>query len=275
MQYPFPIAKADQNSLHMSLSSWFATRVASRQRFDAFALFYALLLSFRTSGPVPRCTGLFLVILWCIGCQEYANVVFLPSVLYYTVKQLGFDTWTLTWLDLGLEVFPSPARVLALKADTELLRRSLKSAQQQLADMAGGTLEELDPREIRFTHDSISFCFRSGAQLDTVIKSILDGQVSHEEFPPLEVTQVDGKWYSISNRRLFVLRVLASRGLVKTTAGIVYAEHGARLRKLRDGRTKWQRSFSTTNDGRSVKAGVCGVCGKKHDSEFQLDSLAF
>ena len=47
--------------------------------------------------------------------------------------------------------------------------------------------EEVDPRTVRFTHDSIKSCFRSGTQLDDAIERLLNGEMKIESFPTLEV----------------------------------------------------------------------------------------
>ena len=46
---------------------------------------------------------------------------------------------------------------------------------------------DVDPRNVRFTHDYIKSCFRSGTELDDAIERLLNGEMRIESFPPLEV----------------------------------------------------------------------------------------
>ena len=97
------------------------------------------------------------------------------------------------------------------------------------------TFEEvsLDPHSVYFMHDRISRRFRTedergrplpggGQTLDEAITLILAGEMSPSVYPPLELVQKDGKVYSMSNRRLFVFRVLRTMGLVGTLPGKLF-----------------------------------------------------
>ena len=50
---------------------------------------------------------------------------------------------------------------------------------------------------------------------DETIESIWNGEVHPSEIPRISVFDLDGRLYSINNRRLFVWRVLACKGKVK------------------------------------------------------------
>merc|ERR1711920_526135 len=101
-----------------------------------------------------------------------------------------------------------------------------------------------------------------------VIKKIRGREMSSESLPMMEVVEHDGLVYSLSNRRLFVLRVLANMDCVGEIPVAVFDRQSDRVQRRRDGQTKWDRSLSTRNAGQSVVAGRCGVCGVKHQSEF-------
>ena len=47
----------------------------------------------------------------------------------------------------------------------------------------------VDPRTVRFTHDSINACFRSGTAVDDAIEDILKGKMKIRAFPPIEVSR--------------------------------------------------------------------------------------
>ncbi len=98
---------------------------------------------------------------------------------------------------------------------------------------AHGARFELHPFDIRFTHDSVSAAFRTGVPLDDEIEQVLGGRLGPKAFPPLEITLLDGHFYSISNRRLFLFRVLASFGLCQQIQVEYLAPGCERLRHLR------------------------------------------
>eukprot|EP00415_Alexandrium_ostenfeldii_P000556 UN0556 len=112
--------------------------------------------------------------------------------------------------------------------------------------------------EVRFTHGRISAAFKSGMKLDTAIKQILKGY-SAEEYPPLETVWHAGCLYSLSNRRLFVWRVLTTLQAVGGIRVIIHPPGDGRIKSSkwddRWGRkaSKWERAYTTYNDGVSVK----------------------
>ena len=114
--------------------------------------------------------------------------------------------------------------------------------------------------EVRFMHHSISSRFRprneevEGRRVDDIIDDILKRKLSPQEFPPLELVRHpdDGLIYSISNRRLFVFRVLYVKGKVQTLPGKLFS-FGA-LRKSGVGAVgdaleyvQWRRAPPTHN----------------------------
>ena len=69
--------------------------------------------------------------------------------------------------------------------------------------------------------------------MDDAIDAILGGELQAAAFPPIEVVHRFGKIYSISNRRLFMWRALASLGVVARVDVIVLDAAGARLKAIR------------------------------------------
>lgn len=59
-----------------------------------------------------------------------------------------------------------------------------------------------NPREIRFTQDSISQNFRDGSSVFDLSESLRTGQVIPSDIPPIRVFERDGNLYSLDNRRL-------------------------------------------------------------------------
>ena len=83
---------------------------------------------------------------------------------------------------------------------------------------------ELDPFELRFTHDSISCRFRAGMRIDDAIDAVRTGELDPATFPPIDAFELhDGEGpallFSLSNRRLFLFRCLSMMGLLP--AGVV------------------------------------------------------
>lgn len=129
----------------------------------------------------------------------------------------------------------------------------------------------VNPSDIYFTHHDISPCFQNGITVDDVIASIACKNMSFADLPAMQVRKHQGKYYSISNRRLFVALVLANMGLLSEVVVDILDPKGNRLNQMKDGLTKWERSFSTLNGGLSVQMGSkgpCRVCGTCHVSDF-------
>ena len=103
-----------------------------------------------------------------------------------------------------------------------------------------------------FTQAQISPQFRSGLKVDDAIQRIRNGTLDFTVFPLMECVRKDGKTYSLSNRRLYVARVLHIMGvLAEVQIDLLPFEH-ARVHRVKDGKTKWERVFSTRNMGVSV-----------------------
>jgi len=64
----------------------------------------------------------------------------------------------------------------------------------------------LDPADIRFTQDSISSTFRDGSSIDDLIEGLKNGTISADEIPTIRVFEMDGKIYSLDNRRLYAFK---------------------------------------------------------------------
>ena len=129
---------------------------------------------------------------------------------------------------------------------------------------------ELDPFELRFTHDSISCRFRAGMRIDDAIDAVRTGELDPATFPPIDAFELhDGEGpallFSLSNRRLFLFRCLSMMGLLP--AGVVRvlvhswrsdtlqrSRYDERLRRVAP---KWERSMSTINQGASVVVRRC------------------
>jgi hypothetical protein len=115
------------------------------------------------------------------------------------------------------------------------------------------------PFDVYFTHDRISPAFRNGIRVDDAIRRIRDEEMSAKEFPAMDVVQFREKMFSLSNRRLFVFRVLAQMGIVERVEVLVHpfesdvVQSQTYDRRLGRSASKWDRSFSTKCDGMQVQ----------------------
>lgn len=132
---------------------------------------------------------------------------------------------------------------------------------------------QLHPHDIRFTHGRISFCFKDGKSVDETIDKCIAGTVRFEDAPPLQVVQNpgDGCYYSLSNRRLFVARVLSSKGI---RFGLQRESDTVEVRLFpfsnQHVQSQWQLSCRTlAHGGRfAVPAWRCGACKQRHMSKY-------
>lgn len=124
--------------------------------------------------------------------------------------------------------------------------------------------QEENPLNIRFTHDEIADAFRpssagEGQRLDDAINDILSGVTNVEGIPPMVVTRFNGDLYSLSNRRLFVFRVLAMQGKLESVRiQLEPWESEVVQRRAYDERlgreaSKWDRAYTTENRGQTVR----------------------
>lgn len=130
----------------------------------------------------------------------------------------------------------------------------------------------LKPHDIRFSHHHISFCFSDGKSVDDTIEKCLAGTSHFEDAPAPHVVKNpdDGLYYSLSNRRLFVARVLSSKGF---RFGPGKDQEGIEVKLFpfndRHVQAQWQQSFRSDCQGRFVVPSLqCGSCKTDHMSSF-------
>mmetsp|Transcript_150668 Transcript_150668/g.482107 ORF Transcript_150668/g.482107 Transcript_150668/m.482107 type:complete len:300 (-) Transcript_150668:156-1055(-) len=114
-------------------------------------------------------------------------------------------------------------------------------------------IRDVSPFQLHFTHDSISSRFRSGLHVDDAIDRIAEGRLESSAFPFLVVTEYGGSMFCLSNRRLFMFRVLARMGVLQTARVQAMPWDSSAVQRTRwersAWRTKWERAYSTTSDG--------------------------
>ena len=68
----------------------------------------------------------------------------------------------------------------------------------------------------RFTHSRIRPFFSGGGyRIEDTLNQLINGQLSVEELPFITVIENNGNFYSLNNRRLYVLKNLRERGLLE------------------------------------------------------------
>ncbi|MED1690205.1 RHS repeat-associated core domain-containing protein, partial [Brevibacillus agri] len=103
----------------------------------------------------------------------------------------------------------------------------------------------LDPKSIRFTQNNIKGEFKSGGNVYDVIEGLKSGKINPNDIPAIEIFELDGKIYTLDNRRLFVFQ----------QAGINIRYVKAPLEKVMS-QSSWK--FTTINDGASIKVRIGG-----------------
>ena len=63
-------------------------------------------------------------------------------------------------------------------------------------------IRTIDPKQVRFSQDSISYKFKDGGTIDDLAKGLQNGKISVDEVPPKRLVQRNGEIYTLDNRRL-------------------------------------------------------------------------
>ena len=83
------------------------------------------------------------------------------------------------------------------------------------AKKGGNGLIDIDPDCIRFTHARIRPYFTGcGRRVEDTLADIIAGKMSINDFPKITVILNQGTYFSLNNRRLYVLKDLRLRGLL-------------------------------------------------------------
>ena len=78
------------------------------------------------------------------------------------------------------------------------------------------TFIDIDPISIRFTHARIRPYFTGcGRRVEDTLADIIGGRLSIYDLPKITVILNEGTYFSLNNRRLYVLKELRSRGLLE------------------------------------------------------------
>jgi hypothetical protein len=73
----------------------------------------------------------------------------------------------------------------------------------------------IDPNVVMYTHSRIRPIFTGcGGRLEDTLLDIVENRLRVEDLPPITVIENEGNYFSLNNRRLYVLRQLRSQGLL-------------------------------------------------------------
>lgn len=97
----------------------------------------------------------------------------------------------------------------------------------------------IDPFQVAFTQDSISANFKDGRSVEQLIQDLRTGAVTASDVPPIRLAELNGKLYTLDNRRLYTFREARQQVRYRMATE-------SEMREL-------QTKFSTNNDGQSVR----------------------
>ena len=104
---------------------------------------------------------------------------------------------------------------------------------------------KLTPSEIRFSQDSIFNTFRAGTNhagqyIGETLDDIVRDRYTADLIPNISVFNIDAKWFTLDNRRLWVFKKAEELGIVRSID--VFVKYGI-----------YHAKFTTTSDGRYVR----------------------
>ncbi len=103
--------------------------------------------------------------------------------------------------------------------------------------------KRIDPRSVRFTHDSIRYTFKGGGTIDDLAEGLRSGAIRAEDVEPIRLVEREGKLYTLDNCRLEAFR----------RAGVdvpyVLAHNMMSERAILK---EWRKRYTTSNEGVSI-----------------------
>ena len=122
------------------------------------------------------------------------------------------------------------------------LHRSSLHRRNFIEDMQQAVPLQLDPLDVRFTHDEISAHFRDGSWVDQTFQDVVGSKLDPSEIPACDlVHSSDGLIWSLSNRRFNVFHVLRVMGHFDVLKGVLFDFDSVRAqRKKANPRNCWK-----------------------------------
>ncbi len=89
--------------------------------------------------------------------------------------------------------------------------------------MTARNIIDIDPQSVMFTHSRIRPFFTGcGRRIEDTLLDITEHRISVEDLPLITVIENDGHYFSLNNRRLYVLKKLRTDGLLPNNSVKVY-----------------------------------------------------
>ncbi|XP_076805985.1 uncharacterized protein LOC143449604 [Clavelina lepadiformis] len=102
------------------------------------------------------------------------------------------------------------------------MEQNISERQEFVEEEIEGEPAILRPSRIRFTHKYIAPCFRDDNELiEEVANDVISGKRSLDIYLPLLVFQMDGHFYTWFNQKLYLLRLLECRGVIKAVECLI------------------------------------------------------
>ena len=137
---------------------------------------------------------------------------------------------------------------------------------------------EIDPECIRFTHARIRPFFTGcGRRIEDTLTDIIEGKITINELPKITVILNEGTYFSLNNRRLYVLKELRCKGLLK--GNIIGARLKVALEREKDKYkiercslfAKIMRENAVENKGEAIEDDINDSC--KIDDEINREMI--
>ncbi|CAC5398551.1 unnamed protein product [Mytilus coruscus] len=107
-----------------------------------------------------------------------------------------------------------------------------------------GTITEMRPSEIRFSHDTISCFFQDGYSMEETLRMVLNGSIPVSRIPPLVVMHYRRSWYVVrGNSRLYLYQLLERNGKLQNV----------KVLQQNFDNDVFKRRFTSRNNGRSIR----------------------
>lgn len=135
------------------------------------------------------------------GMQRMILVLALSSVAGGGGAAAAVGTPTF-FLVVGAETFTAVQGISQLsEADKEMATIMMATTQLEKS----GTI---DPSKVHFSQDSIGLDFKDSSKpnVDALANGLKDGSIDSKSIPPIKVTVIDGKIYTLDNRRLYAFQ---------------------------------------------------------------------
>ena len=151
--------------------------------------------------------------------------------------------------------------------------KSIKGGGSSSSGTKDGMIE-IDPQCIRFTHARIRPFFTGcGRRIEDTLADIIEGKMSVNELPKITVILNEGTYFSLNNRRLYVLKELRCKGLLK--GNVIKARLKVALEREKDKYkiercsllAKIMKENAVENKGEAIEDG----CNDSYKSDYELN----